>query len=184
MITSRKHSAQDRSRLSRQAQRAAAVRAVFGGDEGEPAQRAAAAAAADAAKQIKLEEQLAKLRRDNAFAQLDDLSKIEALQRELNSLHQKSLDFSVDEEEHTKALIAEEQKRKELGDLQAKLDKEKADYAAQEAATREKMAETAEKELADSREAVKEQGLRSGRAQGSRRARKNRIRIRSENSRR
>jgi hypothetical protein len=132
-------------------------RAVFGGDEGEPG--TGSGGAADAAKQIKLEEQLAKLRRDNAFAQLDDLSKIEALQRELNSLHLKSLDFSVDEEEHTKALIAEEQKRKELGDLQTKVEKEKADYAAQEAATREKMAETAEKELTDSREAVKEQGL-------------------------
>jgi hypothetical protein len=133
--------------------------AVFGGDEGEPG--TAGGGSGGVAKQIKLEEQLAKLRRDNAFAQLDDLSKIEALQRELNSLHLKSLDFSVDEEEHTKALIAEEQKRKELGDLQTKLDKEKSDYAAQEAATREKMAETAEKELADSREAVKEQGLQA-----------------------
>jgi len=130
-------------------------------EEPGPAGPRAGGGGAGIDEEIKLEEKLAKLRRDAAFEQLSDQGKLEGLERELYALHLKGMDLSKSQEEHTKALIAEEEKRKELTDQQNKMQQDAANYAEKEAKLRQDMSDAADKELADSKEATKEIQLRA-----------------------
>ena len=131
------------------------------GIEGEQNSPSAADTKKGLEDQVKLEEQLAKLERDRAFNLLSDQGKLEALQRELNALHLKRLDFSVSHEEHLRAMVAETQKQIEVDKLKGKIEEDNANYAEQENKIREDMAKKAEQELADSEELTKELHLQA-----------------------
>jgi hypothetical protein len=112
--------------------------------------RAAATKALD--EQIKLSEKLAKVQRDAGFARLDDGSKLDVLQRELNALQAKELTLVGGTSEQQENLVAQAGKQKDIDELSLKIYNAEADAQEKIAKYRSDMAAQAEKDLEDARQ--------------------------------